>query len=64
MIVFMMALYRPYLQIVPWFIARHAKRQIFYTNMVGAKIILPERVHKLRQIYFATKQRQRLKRPK
>ena len=28
---------------------RHAKRQKFYTNKFGAKIILPEKVHKLRQ---------------
>ena len=27
--------------------ARHAKRHNFYTNKFGAKIILPEKVHKL-----------------
>ena len=43
---------------------RHAKRQLFYTNMVSAKNILPKKVRKLRQNKFATKQSKRPKRPK
>ena len=43
---------------------RAAKRQLFYTSTVRAKILLPEKVPELRQIYFATKQRKRPKRAK
>ena len=35
---------------------RRAKRQLFYTNMVSAKNILPKKVCKLQKIKFATKQ--------
>ena len=38
------------IKIIKTIITRHAKRHFFYTNMVWAKIILPKKVRKLRQI--------------
>ena len=43
---------------------QRCKKSTFYTSKVSAKIILPEKVSRLQQIYLATKQRKRPKRTK
>ena len=51
-------------QIGPEQWADSMKRQLSYRSKVLAKKCLPKKVHKLRQILFATKQCKRPKRPK